>query len=311
MAVFRVEKTRDYTIMANHHLKDKSLTLKAKGLLSVMLSLPESWDYTLKGLSMINKEGVDAIREAIRELERAGYILRSRTRNDQGQLKNTEYVIYEFPHPRGKEDDEPESDSPALEKPMLENPILDNPTLGNPTLEDPALEKPTLENSTQLNTNREKKKRKIKNPFIPDVSNPYQSNPYPSGQGLGVLPMTPRKQSSSVREMREQVKQNIGYECMIADHDKSRVDEIVDLMVETLCSSSEYITISGADYPAELVKERLLKINSLHLQYIFECLQGNSSRIRNIKHYLLTTLFNAASTMSSYYDAQCRHDFSY
>lgn len=81
MAVFRVERTRDYTVMSNHHLKNRSLSLKAKGLLSVMLSLPDEWDYTLRGLAAISKEGVDAIREAIRELEDAGYIVRSRGRN--------------------------------------------------------------------------------------------------------------------------------------------------------------------------------------------------------------------------------------
>lgn len=86
MAVFRVERTRDYTVMSNHHLKNRLLSLKAKGLLSVMLSLPDEWDYTLRGLAAISKEGVDAIREAIRELEDAGYIVRSRGRNEKGQL---------------------------------------------------------------------------------------------------------------------------------------------------------------------------------------------------------------------------------
>ena len=84
MAVFRVEKTRDYTVMANHHLKNRTMTLKAKGLLSLMLSLPDDWDYTLKGLSLISVESIDAIREAVRELERAGYIVRSRERNEKG-----------------------------------------------------------------------------------------------------------------------------------------------------------------------------------------------------------------------------------
>ncbi|MBR3873784.1 MAG: helix-turn-helix domain-containing protein, partial [Clostridia bacterium] len=140
MPVFRVEKTRDYTVMANHHLKNKELTLKAKGLLSVMLSLPEDWDYTLKGLSHINREGVDAIREAVRELERAGYVVRSRNKNAKGQFADIEYVIYEQPR-RPYADEEP-----ASEKPMLENPILDNPTQEKPVQGNPALEKPALEN---------------------------------------------------------------------------------------------------------------------------------------------------------------------
>ena len=116
MAVFRVEKNKGYTVMSNHHLRNESLTLKAKGLLSQMLSLPETWDYTLQGLSVINREKIDAIREAVKELERAGYIVRSRERNEKGQLKGADYIIYEQPQP------------PTPDKPVLENPMLDNPT---------------------------------------------------------------------------------------------------------------------------------------------------------------------------------------
>ena len=108
MAVFRVEKTNNYTIMSNHHLKSRELSLKAKGLLSVMLSLPEEWDYTLKGLSFISREGVDAIREAIKELEATGYIVRTRQRNERGHLGAAEYVIYETPQPVSETPEQPE-----------------------------------------------------------------------------------------------------------------------------------------------------------------------------------------------------------
>ena len=159
MAVFRIEKTRDYTVMANHHLKNRELTLKAKGLMSVLLSLPDDWDYTLAGLARISREGVDAIREAVKELERAGYVIRNRVRNEKGQLTDTEYVIYEQPRAPEVAADSQEPVSPALEKPVLENPTLDNPILENPTqdkptLDFPALDQPTLENPMQLNTHR-------------------------------------------------------------------------------------------------------------------------------------------------------------
>ena len=137
MAVFRVERNSGYTVMSNHHLRNKELTLKAKGLLSQMLSLPEDWDYTLAGLSYINREKIDAIREAVRELERAGYIQRSRERDEKGRLRGTDYIIYEQP-------------------PNLDLPTLENPTLGNPTLENPTQEKPTLENPMQLNKDIQK-----------------------------------------------------------------------------------------------------------------------------------------------------------
>ena len=274
MAVFRIEKTRDYTVMSNHHLKNKNLTLKAKGLLSVMLSLPETWDYTLKGLAIINREGVDAIREAVR------------------QLTGTEYVIYEQPQaPQVDESEQPVSDQPTSEKPVLENPILDNPALENPARENPVLGKPALENPTQLNTHRENTHPEKTYPFIPNGGNPYPSNPYPS-----------------MRMLRETVEAQIGYDAMSEEYGKDRLDEIVSLMVEILCTTSPTLLISGEEYPIELVHERFQQINSLHIQYMFECLRNNASSIRNIKAYMLAVLFNAPSTLSAYYDAQVRHD---
>ena len=115
MAVFRVEKNSGYTVMSNHHLRNRALSLKAKGLLSQMLSLPEDWDYTLQGLARINRESIDAIRQAIRELEQAGYIQRSRERDKKGRLRGSDYVIFELPQPV------PASVSPTLENPMQLN----------------------------------------------------------------------------------------------------------------------------------------------------------------------------------------------
>lgn len=131
MSVFRVEKTRDYTVMSNHHLKNNTLTIKAKGLLSVILSLPEDWDYMLKGLAIINREGIDAIEEGIRELERAGYIQRTRARDEQGKLCGTDYVIYEYPLQRDECGPEPEPEKPMLNAPTLERPMLEKPTQEN------------------------------------------------------------------------------------------------------------------------------------------------------------------------------------
>ena len=138
MSVFRVERTGDYTVMSNHHLKNRALSLKAKGLLSLILSLPDDWDYTLRGLAYISLESVDSVRKAVTELENEGYITRTRTRDEQGRLRGTEYIIREQPVP-----EEPISEKPVSEKPILENPTLDKP----------AQAKPTLENPTQLNIN--------------------------------------------------------------------------------------------------------------------------------------------------------------
>lgn len=298
MAVFRVEKTRDYTVMANHHLRNTELSLKAKGLLSLMLSLPENWDYTTKGLSLICKDGIDSINSTVKELEAHGYITRRRIRNEKGQLTTTEYTIFE----------QPQSLDTADVPPKRENPILDNPVLGNPTLENPILEKPkqgepVLGNPHQLNTN-------ISNTDLlnTDILNPHQSNPYPSSAESKRKMGYDTIGCDSVKEVRELVLENIEYEYIKHNHDREQLDEIIELMVETLCSTKEVINVSGDDYPAQLVKEKLLRINSLHIDYVFECLRKTTTYIRNIKRYLLTTLFNAPSTIGSYYSALVNHD---
>ena len=132
MAVFRIERTRDYTVMSNHHLRNHELSLKAKGLLSMMLSLPDDWNYTTRGLAKICKEGVDAIGGALRELETAGYIVRHQLRDWQGRISDTEYVIYEQPQPRQPETPQPDTAAPDTDSPDTENPYLDKPDTEKP-----------------------------------------------------------------------------------------------------------------------------------------------------------------------------------
>lgn len=130
MAVFRVERTRDYTVMCNHHLKDSNLSLKAKGLLSMMLSLPDEWNYTTRGLAAICKEGVDAIGKTLKELEQAGYIIRRRLRGKDGRISDTEYTIFEKPR-------KPKNSAPDTTSPDTENPYLVNPDMEESDAEEP------------------------------------------------------------------------------------------------------------------------------------------------------------------------------
>ena len=290
MPVFRVEKNKGYTVMSNHHLRNHALSLKAKGLLSQMLSLPEDWDYTLQGLAQINKESIDAIREAVRELERAGYIKRSRERDERGCLRGTVYTIYEQPHA----------------EPTPEEPTQEKPALNNPTLEKPMLEKPTLENPMQLNTKSTKKrKRQSTDLSITD------SIPFPSG-----FPETPVQKRTEAKETfesyRELILENIDYDVLAGDPcvDREQLDEIVALVQETVCSTRSRIRVAGNDYPAEVVRSKLLKLNSEHIRFVMDCLKQNTTRIRNIRQYLLAMLFNAPSTMNSYYTALVAHDMA-
>lgn len=290
MAVFRVEKNKGYTVMSNHHLRNKALSLKAKGLLSQMLSLPEDWDYTLKGLSLINRESVDAIRTAVWELERAGYIRREQGRDAKGKIADMVYTIYE----------QPVLDKPVLENPTSDNPTSNNPASGNPTQLNKEIQRTNLPRKDKLNTDGQSTDS-IPFPSLPPARNEAAAAP-PERKGTG--------KDAAVQIYREILLENIEYDYLIQDNsiDREQLDEIVDLMLETVCTSRKTIRIAGDDYPAELVKSKFMKLNSDHIRFVFDCLRENTTKVRNIKQYLRAMLFNAPSTISNYYTSLVNHD---
>ena len=291
MAVFRVERTNNYTVMSNHHLRNKNLSLKAKGLLSQMLSLPEEWDYSLKGLAFINKESVDAIRTAVLELEEAGYVVRQQTRAAQGTFSQTAYTIYE---------------QPQLDLPILENPITDNPIS----------EEPVSENPTQINTNQANKKE-LNTDYINDSSIPIPSlKSFPCESGNVENSETGRERKgqkiNNYDLWERQIKTNIDYESLKINYpyELQLIDEIVAIMVETVMSNRAMIRIAGDDYPFSVVKEKFLQIDYGHMQYIIDCFNegARNTEIKNIKQYMKAVIFNAPTTIDSYYTAKVRHD---
>ena len=282
MAVFRVERNTGYTVMSNHHLRNKELSLKAKGLLSQMLSLPEDWDYTLSGLSYINRESIDAIRTAVWELEKAGYITRRQGRDEKGKMTAIEYTIYEQPQP------------PELDCPVLENPMQLNKDISRTNL--PKKEK----SNTDLSSTH---------------SIPIHSlNPLPYGEDDAAQPQERKRteRNDAYRVYEEIIKDNIDYDILLQDmkFDHDRLNEIVDIILETVCTSRKKIRIAGDDYPAELVKSKFMKLNSEHIRFVLDCMQENTTKIRNIKQYLKAVLFNAPSTIDSYYTSLVAHDMA-
>ena len=285
MAVFRVEKTKDFTVMSNHHLRNVSLSLKAKGLLSLMLSLPDNWDYTTKGLAHICKDGVDSISSAIKELEKQGYLTRRRLRDYHGRLGDIEYVIHEKPVlPDGHD---------TVLPPKRENPRQVKPVLGKPEQEKPA----------QLNI-----QESITEKSITDRSNTHQSIYPASGRMPSGSAEMDRDRIDRIDTYREIIKENIEFEALVHRYGYERVDELVELMLQTVLSQRPYIRIAGDDYPREVVKSRFLKVNFSHVEYVFDCLDNNTTKVRNIKSYLLAALYNAPTTMDSYYRVEVNHD---
>ena len=225
MAVFRIERTRDYTVMSNHHLRDKALSLKSKGLLSMMLSLPEDWNYTTRGLAKICKEGVDAIGGALRELEAAGYIVRHQMRDRQGRISDTEYVIYEQPQPK----------APDTASPDTENPHLDSPDTEKPA---------------ELNIEKSKTQKSNTQGSSTD-SIPFRET------AAARPPERKGRDAMSVEEMqsyRDLVLENIEYDHLCREFATYRedLDEIVELIVETVCARRKTTRIAGADFPHEV-----------------------------------------------------------
>ena len=286
MAVFRIERTRDYTVMSNHHLRNANLSLKAKGLLSMMLSLPEDWNYTTRGLAKICKEGVDAIGAALRELEAAGYIVRHKLRDRQGRISDTEYVIYEQPQPKNPDTPQPDTASPDTENPDMVKPDTEKPAELN-------IEKSNTEKSITYGSSTDSIPFRETAAVIP-----------PERKGRDAMSVT------EIENYRELILENIEYDCLKQRYPLylDDLNEIVELLVETVCAKRKTTRISGADFPHEIVRSRFLKLDSSHIEFVMDCLQKNTTQVHNIKQYLLAVLFNAPTTMNNHYTSLVNHD---
>ena len=273
MAVYRVNKNRSYTVMANFHLRDKRLSLKAVGLLSKMLSFNDGWKFSTRGLSAICKEGPDAILSALRELENNGYLVRHRKRDAKGRISSMVFEIYE----------EPQTVLPDTENPHMENPDVDNPDMDNPH----------TDNSAQINTNQ--------------VITQERNNSLSNYQSINLDGMDGMEERARYEEI---IRDNLELE--ILSHDKrfdtDRVNEMVEIMLDVICSTRPTIRINGEDMPQQVVKSRFLKLNSSHIEYVLQAMDECPSDIRNIRAYMLTTLYNASLTMDNYYSALVNHD---
>ena len=301
MAVFRIDKTKNYTVMANYHLRDTSLSLKAKGLLSLMLSLPEGWDYTTKGLACICKDGVDSICSTVKELENAGYVQRRRLRNELGHLTEVEYTILEKPvRPDSTENPPKAGKAPKRENPVLEKPVLGNPVLDIPEQAFPELEEPEQENPVQLNI-----QESITEKLNTDLSS--KDSFFPSAEAV---PSTRQAPLTDGKKEREKIRAQIDYDIMRERYGREQIDELVEIMLEVSMNRSPTIHIGReAEYATAYVQDRFSKINAMHIERVCDGIQDNRTQVRNTKAYLLAALFNAVSTLDSYYTMQANYDY--
>ena len=336
--VFRVEKNKNYTTISNHHLQDRILSLKAKGLLTLILSLPPDWDMTLKGLVSLSGDGVDSVRSGIQELEKAGYLRRSRSRNNLGQLLCTEYTIYEHAVTENVASETEIDDNLNIiyseESHIGKSDVDKNSQIGKSNVDENSqigksdVDKNTTENfdDSQIGFSNVGKSNIGKSNTIKYLNNKDTNNinnyPYQSTYS-SKLYREPKE--SSIDEMEkaqtlyeerkayeEIIKQNIAYDLLSEQKETSRdfLDLCVQVMVDAVTSNKPYIKIKGQDIPKEAVKSILLKLDDENISYVDMCLSSSTTAIKNMQSYILTALYCSQHGGDTYFNQLVKHDYA-
>lgn len=336
--VFRVEKNKNYTTISNHHLQDRNLSLKAKGLLTLILSLPPDWDMTLKGLVSLSGDGVDSVRSGIQELEKAGYLRRSRSRNNLGQLLCTEYTIYEQAVTENVTSETEIDDNLNIiynEKSHIGKSNVDkNIHIGKSDVDENSqigksdVDKNTTENldDSQIGFSNVGKSNIGKSNTIKYLNNKDTNNinnyPYQSTYS-SKLCREPKENSIDEMEKaqtlyeerkayEEIIKQNIAYDLLSEQKETSRdfLDLCVQVMVDAVTSNKPYIKIKGQDIPKEAVKSVLLKLDDENISYVDMCLSESKTAIKNMQSYILTALYCSQHGGDTYFNQLVKHDYA-
>lgn len=290
MPVFRVDKSRDFTVVANCIFKDRSLSAKAKGILVEMLSLPESWDFTLKGLTTLFTDGIDSIRQGINELEARGYIVRERKRDSRGRLGGMEYVIYETPHKAVE-------NSPESAEPMTEEPTAENPTQESSTEEMPTTYKELSKSITNSSITQESSTYS----FLPEVSDSFEDCEPVEKSG--------RKEVTEAFSAREKIKKQIEYDILVQRCQPLQLDELIEIMLEVKMNLSPTTRFSRDEvYSTVYVQDRYSKLTSEHIEQVLDGIRENTSKVMHTKAYLMKCLFNAPETFENKVAMDVNHD---
>ena len=325
--IFRVERTGNFTVMSNMHLKDRRLSFKSKGLLSVIFSLPPDWKYTLTGFAKIAADGVESVKSTIKELERYGYVSRHQTRDERGRMSVNEYLVYE--NPQENPDYIPDEDfadafagGVSVEENIVEAVEKSVENSENSSSEKaksavfsskPSAGKPLSENPSAVNHGAVSINKLNKNLFITEKSN-HSNHARAREDRLDLIENSQTNVCYSSlgewEEMHDRISENIEFNSRYARDVSvsSEVEEMVSIMTDVICSRSPTIRVNGCEMPHEIVKSRYLKLNGEDIDYVLRALKHNAGDIANIRAYLITTLYNSHTTVSNYYSAMAYSD---
>lgn len=334
--VFRVDKKENYTIISNYHLQDKNLSNKAKGLLTIMLSLPPSWDMTLKGLVSLSSDGIDAIRTTISELEKNGYLSRTRTRDELGRMQCTEYTIHEQPALKQNENLNPEPKDENFKQPTDD--ITENESYNNQNAllySASEAEKSQIGKSDvdqvgksdvdQIGLSYIGKTYIGKSNTINDLSNKdtydindlsYQSN-YKNNKVNNKDEIDKIKAEELIKKRNETerlIKDNIDYDTVFdEDEDKEFLNFVnlcLEIIVDVITSSKPIIYVKGQEFPTQTVASQMEKITIEQIEYVWDCIQHTTTGIKNIQNYILTALYNSVNSQDIYWTQLVNHDLA-
>lgn len=274
MAILKNKTQENYTIVSNGILKNQSLSLKDRGLIITLLSLPDNWAFTINGLSKIIPDGKDSIKNSLKHLEELGYVSKTQSRGEFGKYGNIVIEVHE---------------TPIL--PIVENPLTENPLTG----------KPVPENLSQYNNNKYNTNKSIIHQSI-----------HPSINNQNVDGLVDMDESENYIYLKNLIKKNIEYD-ILSDQfkdltDKDILDQIVDLITEICSFAKKDILINGNHIPSALVKTKFLKLDSSNIQYVMEELKKGTSKIKNPHSYLISMLYNAQNTQNVHYQSAVNSD---
>lgn len=303
MAVFRVEKNKNYTVMSNFHLRDRNLSLRSIALLSIMLSLPEDWDYSLRGLARICKDGRDAIGTALKELEKYGYLKREQKRDSHGRLSDIEYTVYEYPSYNSPCPENPDTVGPDTVNPDADLPDTAEPDTGNPPEENIDINN----NIDKHITEKQSKELRNKESILLSIREVPDQNETPDGWTEGSYEQRAairavleeqvgyhfieQKNQKLDQRMEEGTLSQIIYEMEHTDLDA--VSYILDVMTDCISGNPKIpVKINGEDVPRASVRDRLMKVDKDRLLSVLSAVRTRGGLVRNKKAYIISALYN-------------------
>lgn len=325
--IFRVERTGNFTVMSNMHLKDRRLSFKSKGLLSVIFSLPPDWKYTLTGFAKIAADGVESVKSTVKELEKYGYVSRRQTRDERGRMSVNEYLVYE--NPQENPDYVPDEDFAdafvggasveeniveAVEK-SVENPKNSSSEKAKSTVfsSKPSAGKPLSENPSAVNHGAVSINKLNKNLFITEKSiNSFTSAQARKRTGMNEG-ISEKQHICSLDEWRrcyDVISGNIEYDTFYAKDIgvREQVDEFIKIMTDVVCSNSPTVRVNGEAMSRELVSARFMDFTSEDIDCVLDSLKNKSSATANTRNYLITVLYNAYATKANKYSIMAYND---